>query len=105
MIAGSGVNLDNIGDLSIRNNQISNPAPGNGIAISVMSRADSNSIIVSGVTISNNDVNGAINVFARATGSLIATVENVIISNNTSYGAINIEALAEGPRAVLQPRL
>ncbi len=96
MIAGSGVNLDNIGDLSIRNNQISNPAPGNGIAISVMSRADSNSIIVSGVTISNNDVNGAINVFARATGSLIATVENVNISNNTSYGAINIEALAEG---------
>ncbi|HBI57395.1 MAG TPA: hypothetical protein DDY38_11265 [Firmicutes bacterium] len=96
MIAGSGVNLDNIGDLSISNNQISNPAPGNGIAISVMSRADSNSMIVSGVTISNNDINGAINVFALATGSLSVTVENVNISNNTSYGAINIEALAEG---------
>lgn len=99
--AGLGINLENVGDSLISENKISSLASEGSIAIEVMSRAVGNSITVSGVTISNNEItdypNGAVNILAWAEGASSATVENINIGNNTFPGrAVNVEAWAEG---------
>ncbi|MGI6176802.1 MAG: InlB B-repeat-containing protein, partial [Christensenellales bacterium] len=98
--AGTGICLENVSNLEINKNKISNYAFGSSIAIELTSRADTNSVTMSGVTVSNNEISGfpdgAVNITSRAKGALSATAENVTISNNTfSGGAVNIVAQAE----------
>jgi uncharacterized repeat protein (TIGR02543 family) len=95
---GSGIAIENIGSLVIRNNQISRNGAGEGLAIGVTVRADSGALTLSGITIKDNEIaDCAVNVTVLSEGSGEVMAKEIAIDGNTlAGGSIEVQTKAEG---------
>ena len=95
---GSGIAIENIGSLVIRNNRFSRTGAGEGPAIGVTVRADSGALTLSGITIKDNEIaDCAVNVTVLSEGSGEVMAKEIAIDGNTlAGGSIELQTKAEG---------